>query len=226
MKPNLPIHVALLDDHAVVRMGYEREIFSDTRLEIAGSFGRSADLLHALRQGTRVDVLLLDYALGDTDSDGVQLISMFRQQYPKMRILVASAHENPATVALVLRAGVHGFLGKGQPLHELCPAIYQVARGRRYMNDSLAERMPHIPMNVSEAAESANGRPESPLGVLSKREQEVMRCILDGMAVNDVAHKFSRSAKTISNQKQSAFKKLGIRTLVELAAYRDRLKGS
>lgn len=226
MKPNLPIRVALLDDHAVVRMGYEREIFSDTRLEIVGSFGRSADLLHALRQGSAVDVLLLDYALGDTDSDGIQLISMFRQQYPKMRILVASAHENPATVALVLRAGVHGFLGKGQPLHELCPAIYQVARGRRYMSENMAERMPHIPMHVAQAGQDATAQSRSPLGMLSKREQEVMRCILDGMAVADVADKFSRSAKTISNQKQSAFKKLGIRTLVELAAYRDRLRGS
>ena len=218
MKLDLPIRVALLDDHAVVRLGYEREICSDSRLELVGSFGRSIDLLKALREHTIINVLLLDFALSATDSDGEQLITRLRQSASGMRILVASSHDNPATIALVLRAGAHGFLSKSQPMHDVAPAIYQVARGRRYVPEHLVSVVPHVPLSA------ANPSDNVPTGTstMSKREQEVMRCILDGMAVNDVAAKFSRSSKTISNQKQSAFKKLGIRTLAELAAFRDR----
>ncbi len=80
------------------------------------------------------------------------------------------------------------------------------------------------------AHEKATGTPPPAdsliMGALSKREQEVMRCILEGMGVAEVAVKFSRSTKTISNQKQSAFRKLGVRSLVELSALRDRLLGN
>lgn len=226
MKPEFPIYVALLDDHAVVRMGYTREITSDARMELAGSFERSADLLAALRAGDRIDVLLLDYALADTDSDGVQLISILRMRYPLVRILVASAHDNPATILLLLRAGAHGFLSKAQSMRELLPAVREVAGGRRYLPAHMVEHLPHIPPLGKPRASGpdAAGQPAE-IGlfdVLSKREQEVMRCILDGLSIADIATKFSRSTKTISNQKQAAFRKLGIRTLVEVANYRDR----
>ncbi len=48
------------------------------------------------------------------------------------------------------------------------------------------------------------------------KEQEVLRCFLDGMTVNSIAAKFSRSASTISTQKQSAYRKLGISSDSEL----------
>jgi len=51
---------------------------------------------------------------------------------------------------------------------------------------------------------------------LTLKEQEVLRCFLDGMSVNSIAAKFSRSASTISTQKQSAYRKLGIRSDCEL----------
>jgi two-component system, NarL family, captular synthesis response regulator RcsB len=51
---------------------------------------------------------------------------------------------------------------------------------------------------------------------LSPREREVLRCVLDGMAVTAIARKFSRSVNTISTQKQAAYRKLGIRSDAEL----------
>ena len=59
---------------------------------------------------------------------------------------------------------------------------------------------------------------------LSKREQEVLRCCLDGMSVTQIAVKFSRSIKTISSQKQKAYKKLGIDNDYELFKIREKLE--
>ena len=60
---------------------------------------------------------------------------------------------------------------------------------------------------------------------LSPREREVLRCCLDGMSVTDIAEKFARSIKTISSQKQSAYRKLGIRTDTELFKIKHELEG-
>lgn len=51
---------------------------------------------------------------------------------------------------------------------------------------------------------------------LSPKEREVLRCCLDGMSVSQISRKFMRSMKTISGQKQAAFRKLGVRTDAEL----------
>ena len=51
---------------------------------------------------------------------------------------------------------------------------------------------------------------------LSAREQEVIRCYLSGMTITEIAEKFSRSIKTISSQKASAFRKLGVMSNNEL----------
>jgi RNA polymerase sigma factor (sigma-70 family) len=59
---------------------------------------------------------------------------------------------------------------------------------------------------------------------LSPREHEVLRCYLAGMSVSDIAAKFARSSKTISTQKQSALRKLGIRNDAELFASRKLLE--
>jgi DNA-binding NarL/FixJ family response regulator len=112
MTRDAPIRTALLDDHAVVRMGYERVLNQDGRFEVVGAYSKSGELFCALRLGLHIEVLMLDYALADTDVDGAQLITTLRREYPALRILVASGHDNPATASLVLRAGAHGFLGK------------------------------------------------------------------------------------------------------------------
>ena len=142
MTRDVPIRTALLDDHAVVRMGYERALHQDGRFEVVGTYSKSGELFAALRIGVHIDVLLLDYALADADVDGAQLITTLRRQYPALRILVASGHDNPATASLALRAGAHGFLGKSQPLSDVVTGAWRVAQGRRYVSETLSSRLP------------------------------------------------------------------------------------
>lgn len=59
--------------------------------------------------------------------------------------------------------------------------------------------------------------------MLSPKEQEVIRCFLTGMTVTDIAEKFSRSLKTVSGQKQSAMRKLGLKADHELFIIKDEL---
>ncbi|MDQ2138364.1 response regulator transcription factor [Alcaligenaceae bacterium A4P071] len=219
--------VALLDDHAVVREGYAAALQRDESIIVAGLFESSAALSAALRAGLALDVLVMDYALGARDVDGINLIAALRSRYPDLALLVASAHDNAATVSLVLQAGALGFISKREPVSSLLMAVRAVAMGQRYLSDISTARMAGLAeaSDASHADTPADDNDDRALALLmarlSRREQEVMRCFLDGMLVGEVAAKFSRSVKTISNQKQTAFKKLGIRSIAELASLRD-----
>ncbi|KVF77267.1 LuxR family transcriptional regulator [Burkholderia sp. FL-7-2-10-S1-D7] len=233
MRPELqPIRVVILDDHAVVQHGIASYLTERTGIEVAASFARSRDLISWL-ESNHADVVLLDYTLGPDEIDGLNLVKLVSTRFPDCRILMTSSSDTPATVNMTMRAGALGFFGKSENLRELVHAIRVVAEGRSYISAELAGRVmaSATPVQsvaaakpaVSEDAPAAESESSADLR-LSPREHEVLRCYLAGMSVSDIALKFSRSRKTISAQKQSAYRKLGIRSDAELFASRKLLE--
>ncbi|WP_175756442.1 cable pilus system response regulator transcription factor CblR [Burkholderia cepacia] len=234
MRPkHQPIRVVILDDHAVVQHGIASYLTEKTGIEVAASFAKSRDLIRWL-EANHADVVLLDYTLGPGEIDGLNLVKLVNTRFPKCRILMTSSSDTPATVNMTMRAGALGFFGKSEDLGELAHAIRVVAGGRPYISAELAARMessatPDPRMADTKAAGDGTLPPESASSAelrLSPREHEVLRCFLAGMSVSDIASKFSRSPKTISAQKQSAFRKLGIRSDAELFASRKLIEES
>lgn len=216
-----PRSVILLDDHEVIRHGLAARLALERDLEVIGSHASSRELLIGMAQRP-ADIVVIDFMLGPSDVDGVNLIRALRVKFPSCKILVFSAHYSPATVALALQAGARGFVGKSQDMDELVAAIHTVVRGQIYLQQSMAADVASFSEASSQAGEGADTLISNPN--LSPREREVLRCCLDGMSVSDIAAKFSRSANTISTQKQSAFRKLGIRTDNELFKIRHQLE--
>lgn len=220
------IRIALLDDHAVVRHGLAARLREETDFQVVGIYAASKDLMQALQSQT-VDVFVIDYALGDSDIDGLNLIRALKVRFPAGKVLVSSSHFNPATVALALRAGAKGFVGKEQELTELIEAIRKVMQGKTYLSQTMAAELSSISTTGFAGTDELviNKGVLAKHGELSPREREVLRCCLDGMTVSQIAAKFARSVKTISGQKQSAFRKLGIRNDSELFKIQHQLKG-
>ena len=143
---------------------------------------------------------------------GASLIQALRSKFPSTRVLVFSAHPDPARVSQALRAGASGFVGKRQPMHELINAIDVVARGSVYVGTGTT------------SDDGAQRDAQADIGsALSSRERDVIRCYLEGMTVSEIALKFNRSIKTISSQKASAFRKLGVSSNNDLFKLRDHL---
>lgn len=205
---SLPIRVAVLDDHALVRQGIKASLATESDVLIVGDYANGRDLIVGLRSQP-ADVLLIDYALGPVEVDGISLIRTLRVKFPDARILVVSSYYDPATVALAIRAGACGFVGKGQNPNEMIKAIRVIALGGIYPNPEMSHQL--ADMNTKASAEEGNPAEEILSGaMLSPREREVIRCYQEGMTVTQIAEKFGRSVKTISTQKSMAFKKLGV----------------
>jgi len=216
-----PLRIANLDDHPVVRAGMSAYLSQNRDLFVIGEFETSRDLIRALVDQP-VHVLLIDYSLGPTEVDGISLIKMLRIKFPEARILVFSALYDPATVALALRSGAHGFVGKGGREEEIVLALRKVAAGGTYCDPQMtyllsgASTEPIEPLArdtpPADPALSASTNGLLDGASLSGREREVIRCLLAGMTISDIAIKFGRSPKTISAQKGTAYRKLGVTT--------------
>lgn len=204
------LRIALLDDHPVVRTGLIVRLSSETQMELTGIHGSSQALIEGLHTHP-ADIVLMDDVLPPRQLAGASLIQALRARFPSVRILVFSASPAPARVSLALRAGANGFVGKRQPMQELVNAIHAVAQGSVYVGAGTAGREPS-----SSDARKDHG------SALSIRERDVMRCFLEGMTVSEIALKFNRSIKTISTQKASAFRKLGVSSNSDFFKLRDQ----
>ena len=218
--PENPIRIALLDDHTIVRHGMARRLSTEPDFDVVGVYATGREMISGLREAP-AEVLVVDYSLGPTEIDGINLLRVLKIKSPSSKILVVSAHNNPATVELVMHAGAYGFVAKAEQLSALVEAIRVVAAGGIYEE-------PKLPLAADKIATVVKGNGDAAVDValddqlLSPREREVIRCCLEGMSVIEIARKFSKSGKTISNQKRSAMTKLGLHNDSELFALRNR----
>ncbi|AIB41608.1 response regulator transcription factor [Pseudomonas fluorescens] len=208
------IRIALLDDHAVVRHGLANTLAAEANFEVVGIYEKSRDLIAGLVTAP-ADLLLLDFSLNPNELDGVSLIRALRVKFPNCHILILSSHHDPATVGLAMRVGARGFVGKGEDMSQLVKAIRKVAAGAVYLNTDMTYRLAETVTGETRESTSEE-RDALALAELTSREQEVIRCYLAGMTVSEIAEKFNRSIKTISTQKTSAFRKLGVTSNNEL----------
>jgi DNA-binding NarL/FixJ family response regulator len=232
-----PISIMLLDDHELIHQGILGVLRMDPGFSIAGSFTRSRELVQALQAGP-VDIVIVDYSLDPSDADGISLIRLIKRLHDSVKVLVLSAHRNPVTIALAMKAGADGFCIKSAKATEIPQAIRRVMMGKTYIppefdsvailnqEDMLTRPSATVPP-VDEAGEAETETSDvSPVvsAPLTAKEREILRCFLDGMSINEIAAKFSRSKKTVSGHKQSACRKLGVRTDSELFKLRDLIR--
>ena len=212
-----PLRIALLDDHVLIRDSLNTRLTLEPDFKVQGVYSTSRSLLEGLR-ATEADLVVLDYQLSDGEIDGLRLIQLVRRQYPAIRIVIFSSSEKPATVSMSIRAGANGFVGKSQATCELLRAIRMAALNRIYLAPAMAAELDKLPVPLVSLEEDSAGSSLTltDLPELSPKEAEVLRCCLEGMSVSQIASKFIRSRKTISGQKQAAYRKMGIRTDTEL----------
>ncbi|MDF3983218.1 response regulator transcription factor [Luteibacter sp. PPL201] len=201
------VRVALLDDHALVRKGLIAQLEKSPSILVVGSHGNSKPF-RALLASMPVDVAVIDYSLSRDDVDGVALVKQLRAAHPRLKILVVSAHEEGLIVQGLLSAGADGFVAKSQDPDDVIRAIDAVMTGQPFVSSSSVSE--DVPPGV---------------GLLSPKELEVVRCLLQGSAVSEIARKFDRSVKTISAQKSAAYRKLDIANDAQLHRLKPYILG-
>lgn len=216
LRPDRPRRLALLDPHPVLRLGVEVLLRQHSGVQVRVSLSNEAHLLQLLERSPRcVDLLLIDaLPMGDL-GDGLALLRVLSQRWPALPVLVLSAHCNASTVTTAMRAGARGFLSKSMPPETLLRAIDVVARGGRFVPPELREEL-KLPRTRRVSAPV--------LTPLSQREREVLGLVLKGVSTSEMALRSGRSASTISSQKTSAYRKLGIRGDGDLFRFRHLLE--
>ncbi len=196
------IRVMLVDDHALVRMGF-RMLLGDAKVEVVAECGSGEQ---ACMDYPRVkpDVVVMDLSM--PGMGGLEAVRRLLAQDPKARVLALSAHEDTAHPRRVLRAGALGYLAKRSAPEALIAAVTAVARGERYVDAQTAQAL---------AMAQIDGR-DSPADALSEREFSVFIQLARGMSVAQIAENLKLSPSTVGTHLYHVKQKLGAGNQSEL----------
>ena len=199
------IRVMLVDDHALVRMGFRMLLASaaGAPVEVVAEAGSGEEACQAYARA-RPDVVVMDLSM--PGMGGLEAVRRLLAQDPKAKVLALSAHEDTAHPRRVLRAGALGYLAKRSAPEALIAAVTAVARGERYVDAQTAQALA--------MAQIEGGA--SPAETLSEREFSVFIQLARGMSVAQIADNLKLSPSTVGTHLYHVKQKLGASNQSEL----------
>jgi two-component system invasion response regulator UvrY len=201
------INLFLADDHPIVLQGIRQMLSNCDDIRIVGEASNGSELLDNLKK-TACDVLIMDIKM--PDRNGIELLQQIRQDYPELPVLIFSMFPEEQYGPRYLRLGASGYLSKAAAPVELINAVRRIADGYKYISPALAE----VLLDDLEI-----GHPEAPHKVLSDREFEILRKIVVGKKINEIAAELCISASTVRTYKGRILKKMKINNEAELVRY-------
>ena len=204
------IQLLLIDDHAVVRQGYRRLLELQGTMTVIGEAGTGEDGMRLWRE-RQPDLCIVDLALPDLG--GLEVIARIRQRDHTARLLGFSMHRDALWALRALEAGALGYVTKSSPPEVLLQAVNTVAGRRTFISPDLAQEVRQL------RGEGERG----PSDLLTPRESEILRLLLDGRSVADIATTLSLSPKTVHNTHYQIKAKLGAANDFELVRLARRV---
>jgi two-component system invasion response regulator UvrY len=194
----------LVDDHAVVRMGFRLLLESSPDIKVVAEAESGEDAVRRFAE-VRPDVVVMDISMPGIG--GLEAIDRILAKDPGAKILVLSAHEDAMHARRVLKAGAAGYLTKRSAAEELIQAIRQVRQGKTFLEPEIAQQL---------AMQQLSGN-RNPLDTLSEKEFKVFLALAKGQSVQEIAEVMSLSPRTVGTHLYNIKQKLGASNSAELA---------
>lgn len=197
------IHVALIEDHTIVRDGIRKVLEQEEDIQVVGE-ASSGEQGYQLAISEQPNVVIMDLSL--PGMSGLETTRKIISRLSNVNVLVLTMHENALQAERAIQAGAKGYMTKSSDMDSVVEAIRAVASGKVFLDQKIASELAILKM-------SGGG---SPLSSLSPREFEIFKLVSSGMRTDEVADTLSLTSKTVSNYVSQIKNKLSINTTAEM----------
>jgi two-component system, NarL family, response regulator NreC len=203
------IKVLIADDHSIVRAGLRSLLGSEPSMELVGEASGGYEAIQLVEK-THPDVLVLDVSMPDLD--GISVTKKIKSEFPGLRILILTLHEDKALLEEAIRAGASGYILKRAAEAELISAIQSITRGDMYVDPSMVRTL------LGDAIQPASKQP-APSAALTARETEILKLIVEGYTNRQIGEELNISTRTVEGHRANISEKLGLHSRVEFVRY-------
>ena len=213
----MPIRILVADDHSVVRKGIRLLLEEEADIQIVGEAADGDEAIELLSD-TKSDVLLLDITM--PRMSGIEALKVVSQQYPAVRTVMFSMHNNPDYILKSVQNGAAGYLLKDTGQEEILQAVRSVVNGDLYYppnaSSIIIQHFILTGTNQKQEASPSSPRRSSIWHKITSREAQVLTCLVEGMSSPEIADHFGISPNTVANQRASIIRKAGVKNTADL----------
>jgi DNA-binding NarL/FixJ family response regulator len=197
--------VLIADDHPIVMEGLVR-LLEEYDFNVVGAAANGQQLIEAARQ-LRPDVIVTDLTMPVLG--GLDVLARLKEHRIHSKVVVLTMHNDAERATQALKSGASGFLLKESAGEELITAIRQALEGRVYLTSAVTKA-------VIERMADSGGRPAHDL---TPRQLDVLRLIVKGQRMKEIATTLNLSTRTVETHKYEMMQVLGLHSTAELVKY-------
>ena len=206
-----PIRVLLADDHTMIRAGVRLMLERVEGVEVVAEAEGGLEALRLIELH-RPDMVLIDIAMPELN--GLNVTARVAKQFPEVRVIILSMHENEEYVGEALRSGAAAYLVKTASPAELELAIRAVTRGETYLSPPVSK---HVVLDYVSRGGGQRGAER-----LTPRQREILQMIAEGHTTKAIANRLQISVKTVEAHRTQLMDKLDIHDIASLVRYAIR----
>ena len=208
------IRVLIVDDHTLVRDGIRSLLALLADVEVVGEASNGKEVLEKIKELVP-DVVLMDLAM--PVMGGLEATRRIRKEFPGTKVIALTQYDDSDYVIPVIEAGACGFVTKMAAFSELASAIQAAYRGDSFLSPTAAAAL------VEECQQKVTTEGEQdPYQLLTDREREVLKLVVEGHTAREIAETLIVSPKTVEWYKTSLMNKLNIHNRTDLIKFAIR----
>lgn len=205
------IKVLIADDHAIVRNGLRRLLEEQSDMEVVGEATNGLETVKKVKS-LRPNVALVDIAMPHLS--GLEAVTLIKEAVPNTQVVLLSMHEKDAYVDRALASGAKGYVLKASPTSDVLEAIRAVHNDKYFLSSKVNAQIIDTYLRNRKDKTDVSG-----YNLLSEREQQVFRLLVEGRETSETADILCISLKTVKKHRANIMKKLDVHNMVEMVKY-------
>lgn len=200
------IRLAIVEDDPIIRESLLKYMSANPSIDIRIAANSMEDFFEKTKENmiTAIDVLLLD--IGLPGMSGLQGIKLVKKQFPKVDIVMLTTFEEDDKIFNALCAGACSYISKRTSLAQIRDAVFTIFRGGSYMSPSIARKVAEYFMPKESKKDN----------ILTDRQKDIVRGIVDGLSYKMIANRLGISLDTVRDHIKRIYRALEINSKAEL----------
>lgn len=197
------INIAIIDDHALFRIGLVAILKRDPNINIAGEYSSFSMVKHLI-PSWNIDIALVDISLGK--DSGLEVARYIKTSNSKTKVVILSGHREEFYLVNAIEVGVDGYIHKDIDEHELLIGLQKVIKGDKFYSMEISNLLINNIYN----------KPQRGLPFLTNKEKQVIKYLMDGYSSKEIAAELDVSPRTIETHRANVLNKFGLKNTTEL----------
>jgi DNA-binding NarL/FixJ family response regulator len=207
----LSISIFLADDHAIVRDGLRLMLEDQPDMKVVGMASNGRDAVNQVRK-LCPNIAVLDVTMPELN--GIETAKHISDCCPSTSVIMLSMHSGTEQVLWAFKAGVKGYVLKESTGEDIIEAIRTVSKGGFFLSEGVLEKI--VDYNIEQHMDFEQTNLQT---LLSRREQEILKLVVEGKSSKAIGDILSISPKTVNSYRYRMMEKLNVRNLPGLVRF-------